>query len=104
MKRLQVTFGCAEPERLAGFWCEVLGHVVPPPPERAFQAPGPPSTASHDWPLLSSATAVRPHAVARVLCLLRERGRITQAYREGQMGQLVALGLNAAVLWTTRGR
>ena len=33
VKQFQVTFDCAEPERLAGFWCEVLGYVVPPPPE-----------------------------------------------------------------------
>jgi catechol 2,3-dioxygenase-like lactoylglutathione lyase family enzyme len=30
--QFQVTFDCAEPERLARFWCEVLGYVVPPPP------------------------------------------------------------------------
>lgn len=28
----QVTFDCADPERVARFWCEVLGYVVPPPP------------------------------------------------------------------------
>nr|AFJ52710.1 hypothetical protein [Micromonospora okii] len=33
VKQVQVTFDCAEPERVARFWCEVLGHVVPPPPE-----------------------------------------------------------------------
>lgn len=33
IKKIQVTFDCAEPERLARFWCEVLGYVVPPPPE-----------------------------------------------------------------------
>jgi hypothetical protein len=33
IKQFQVTFDCAEPERLARFWCEVLGYVVPPPPE-----------------------------------------------------------------------
>lgn len=33
-KQVQVTFDCAEPERLARFWCEVLGYVVPPPPPR----------------------------------------------------------------------
>jgi hypothetical protein len=33
VKQFQVTFDCAEPERLARFWCEVLGYVVPPPPE-----------------------------------------------------------------------
>ncbi|AOT61669.1 MULTISPECIES: VOC family protein [Streptomyces] len=32
-KQIQVTFDCAEPERLARFWCEVLGYVVPPPPD-----------------------------------------------------------------------
>ena len=31
-KQFQVTFDCADPERVAGFWCEVLGYVVPPPP------------------------------------------------------------------------
>src|SRR3954469_3059795 len=33
LKQFQVTFDCAEPERVARFWCEVLGYVVPPPPE-----------------------------------------------------------------------
>ncbi|MFI6144605.1 VOC family protein [Streptomyces sp. NPDC051109] len=33
IKKLQITFDCAEPERVARFWCEVLGYVVPPPPE-----------------------------------------------------------------------
>ncbi|MFB7085862.1 VOC family protein [Streptomyces sp. NPDC056296] len=33
IKKFQVTFDCAEPERLARFWCEVLGYVVPPPSE-----------------------------------------------------------------------
>ena len=33
VKAVQVTFDCAEPERVARFWCEVLGYVVPPPPE-----------------------------------------------------------------------
>lgn len=33
IKEFQVTFDCAEPERVARFWCEVLGYVVPPPPE-----------------------------------------------------------------------
>ncbi|MBM7510433.1 VOC family protein [Nocardioides sp. 31GB23] len=34
VKQVQVTFDCAEPERVARFWCEVLGYVVPPPPPR----------------------------------------------------------------------
>ncbi|MFD3524343.1 VOC family protein [Streptomyces sp. NPDC058653] len=33
VKQFQVTFDCAEPERVARFWCEVLGYVVPPPPQ-----------------------------------------------------------------------
>lgn len=33
IRQVQVTFDCAEPERLARFWCEVLGYVVPAPPE-----------------------------------------------------------------------
>jgi hypothetical protein len=31
VKQFQVTFDCAVPERVARFWCEVLGYVVPPP-------------------------------------------------------------------------
>jgi hypothetical protein len=33
VRKFQVTFDCADPERVARFWCEVLGYVVPPPPE-----------------------------------------------------------------------
>ncbi|MFE4607659.1 VOC family protein [Streptomyces niveus] len=33
IKQFQVTFDCADPERVARFWCEVLGYVVPPPPK-----------------------------------------------------------------------
>jgi hypothetical protein len=33
VKQFQVTFDCTEPERVARFWCQVLGYVVPPPPE-----------------------------------------------------------------------
>ncbi|MBY8879141.1 VOC family protein [Actinacidiphila acidipaludis] len=33
IKQFQVTFDCAQPERVARFWCEVLGYVAPPPPE-----------------------------------------------------------------------
>ena len=33
VRQVQVTFDCAEPKRLARFWCEVLGYVTPPPPE-----------------------------------------------------------------------
>ncbi|PYC88134.1 hypothetical protein C7C46_01420 [Streptomyces tateyamensis] len=30
VRKFQVTFDCADPERVARFWCEVLGYVVPP--------------------------------------------------------------------------
>ncbi|WP_432571285.1 VOC family protein [Kineococcus sp. SYSU DK005] len=33
VRQVQVTFDCADPRRLAGFWCQVLGYVLPPPPE-----------------------------------------------------------------------
>ncbi|GAA2597940.1 MULTISPECIES: VOC family protein [Streptomyces] len=33
IRHFQVTFDCAEPERVARFWCEVLGYTVPSPPE-----------------------------------------------------------------------
>jgi hypothetical protein len=33
VRQVQITFDCAEPERVARFWCEVLGYVVPPPPD-----------------------------------------------------------------------
>ncbi|MFG3405016.1 VOC family protein [Streptomyces sp. NPDC048142] len=33
IKQVQITFDCASPTRVAHFWCEVLGYVVPPPPE-----------------------------------------------------------------------
>lgn len=32
VRQIQVTFDCAQPEKVARFWCEVLGYVVPPPP------------------------------------------------------------------------
>lgn len=32
VRQFQVTFDCTDPERVARFWCEVLGYVVPPPP------------------------------------------------------------------------
>ena len=30
VREVQITFDCREPERVARFWCEVLGYVVPP--------------------------------------------------------------------------
>ncbi|XMA37499.1 VOC family protein [Streptomyces albogriseolus] len=31
IRQVQITFDCAEPERLARFWCEVLGYAVTAP-------------------------------------------------------------------------
>ncbi|OKJ26721.1 VOC family protein [Streptomyces sp. CB01580] len=33
VKKIQVTFDCAEPERVARFWCEVLGYAITLPSE-----------------------------------------------------------------------
>jgi hypothetical protein len=33
VRQFQVTFDCAEPERVARFWCEVLGYVMPDAPD-----------------------------------------------------------------------
>ena len=32
-REVQVTFDCGDPAALAGFWAEVLGYLVQPPPE-----------------------------------------------------------------------
>ncbi|HEY3501819.1 MAG TPA: VOC family protein [Actinocatenispora sp.] len=33
VRQVQVTFDCAEPLRVAHFWCEALGYVLPPVPD-----------------------------------------------------------------------
>jgi hypothetical protein len=33
VKQVQIAFDCAEPQKLARFWCEVLGYVLPAAPE-----------------------------------------------------------------------
>ena len=33
VRQIRVTLDCKEPERVARFWCEVLGYVAPSPPE-----------------------------------------------------------------------
>ncbi|MFD7906232.1 VOC family protein [Kitasatospora sp. NPDC059722] len=33
IKQFQVTFDCAEPERVGRFWCEVLGYAAANPPK-----------------------------------------------------------------------
>ncbi|HEX5860720.1 MAG TPA: VOC family protein [Nocardioides sp.] len=51
---IQVTFDCADPAALAGFWCEVLGYAVQAPPpgfdswEQALEAFGVPPESRND--------------------------------------------------------
>ncbi|MFC0006157.1 VOC family protein [Micromonospora siamensis] len=33
IKQVQITFDCADPRRVARFWCAALGYVPPPSPE-----------------------------------------------------------------------
>ncbi|MET7553060.1 VOC family protein [Streptomyces albidoflavus] len=33
VKQVQITFDCASPQRVARFWSEALGYVLPTPPE-----------------------------------------------------------------------
>lgn len=48
-REVQITLDCADPAALAGFWCEVLGYQVQPPPsgfaswDEALEAWGVPS-------------------------------------------------------------
>lgn len=32
VRTVQITFDCSVPERVARFWCDVLGYEIPPPP------------------------------------------------------------------------
>lgn len=64
VREVQVTFDCAEPERVARFWCEVLGYVLPPPPEGfdswdAFNSTLPPEDRGA-WFACSDPTGVGP--------------------------------------------
>jgi hypothetical protein len=64
VKEFQVTFDCAEPERVARFWCEVLGYVAPPPPEGfaswdEFNATLPPADRG-SWFACTDPTGVGP--------------------------------------------
>lgn len=64
VKQFQVTFDCADPERVARFWCEVLGYVVqPPPPEfadwEAFDQSQPPEDQG-SWCACVDPTGVGP--------------------------------------------
>ncbi|GAB3850679.1 VOC family protein [Dactylosporangium cerinum] len=57
VKQFQVTFDCAEPVRVARFWCEALGYVLPPSLQDAAPPPGEPGPA---WASCSDPTGVGP--------------------------------------------
>lgn len=64
IRKLQVTFDCAEPQRLARFWCEVLGYVLPSPPEgfdtwEAYRQSQPPEERDQ-WFACSDPSGVGP--------------------------------------------
>ncbi|MEW2134289.1 VOC family protein [Streptomyces sp. NPDC005435] len=64
IKQFQVTFDCAEPQRVARFWCEVLGYVAPPPPAGfatwdAYDRSQPPEERS-SWFACSDPSGVGP--------------------------------------------
>ena len=54
VREVQVTFDCADPDALAGFWAEVLGYQKDPPPpgfetwEQALEAWGVPEDRRND--------------------------------------------------------
>jgi hypothetical protein len=64
IRQVQVTFDCAEPERVARFWCEVLGYVAPSPPKGhatwdAYNETSPPEERGA-WFACSDPTGVGP--------------------------------------------
>ncbi|WP_405896907.1 VOC family protein [Streptomyces sp. NBC_00727] len=64
IKHLQVTFDCADPERVGRFWCEVLGYVAPGAPEGfdswdAYNASLPPESRN-TWFAASDPTGAGP--------------------------------------------
>ncbi|MEU2251395.1 VOC family protein [Streptomyces sp. NPDC019224] len=64
IRQFQVTFDCADPERVGRFWCEVLGYVAPEPPEGfdswdAYNASLPPEQRN-TWFAASDPTGAGP--------------------------------------------
>jgi hypothetical protein len=58
VKQIQVTFDCADPERVARFWCDVLGYVVPASPEEPDTSEPPEDQGS--WSACVDPTGVGP--------------------------------------------
>lgn len=66
VRQVQVTFDCADPNALAGFWAEVLGYEYDPPPpgfdswEQALDVWGVPEGHRNDRSAVSDPTAAGP--------------------------------------------
>lgn len=111
VRQVQVTFDCAQPRRVARFWCEVLGYVPASPPEGFAtwgDAEAPLPAAERDaWSACSDPTGVGPrlyfqrvpegkvvknrvHLDVRVGTGLVGAGRL--AALEAERDRLVALG------------
>ncbi|MFL6144788.1 MAG: VOC family protein [Labedaea sp.] len=66
VKQVQVTFDCADPAGLAGFWAEALGYVLDPPPpgfanwDEALDAFGVPPQARNSKAGISAPGGVGP--------------------------------------------
>jgi hypothetical protein len=110
---VQVTFDCADPGALAGFWREVLGYVEDPPPpghaswEEALEAFGVPRDQWNSRSACSDPNGVGPRlffqqvpegktAKNRVHLDVRTasdlRGEVRMAALEAEADRLVALG------------
>ncbi|MBD5784765.1 VOC family protein [Cellulosimicrobium terreum] len=63
IKQVQITFDCAEPARVARFWCEVLGYALPVPEGFASWAEYEHSLPAEDrgaWGVAQDPTGVGP--------------------------------------------
>jgi hypothetical protein len=66
VRQVQVTFDCADPAALSGFWGEVLGYPPEPPPapfaswEEALDAWGVPADQRNDYGAVSDPDKVGP--------------------------------------------
>jgi catechol 2,3-dioxygenase-like lactoylglutathione lyase family enzyme len=61
---VQITFDCADPDRLAAFWAEVLGYQVQPPP---------PGFAT--WPAFLQAQGIPEEQWPRVSAIIDPQGQ-----------------------------
>ena len=110
---VQITFDCADPAALAGFWAEVLGYRLQDPPgdfdtwDQALDAMGVPPERRNDASALVDPDGTRPrlffqrvpeHKTAKnrvhldVRAADGQQGEDRMAVLEAEAGRLVALG------------